>query len=153
MKKILVPTDYTQRSIDLAARAAKAIDTKIDIYLFHAFEMPDSLMDAMTNTHHNLITEELRVQCKRIKGQNANINHISFRALHGTTSVAFRNYAEANEIDLIVLPPEYKFIPVVNKSVNPLHMFRKSGIPILSDLTPIVKEKQVVAKHAAAHVS
>lgn len=139
MKRILVPTDFTLHSIDIAALAAKALGTKVDIYLFHAFEMPGSLTEAIRYGHGTLMTEELRLKCKKIKNQNSNISNISFRPMYGTTDAAFRNYAEANQVDLIVLPQEYKYTPVNSQSVNPLRMFRKSRIDILSDLTPATK--------------
>lgn len=149
MKRILVPIDFTLHSVDLAALAAKAIDTKVDIYLFHAFEMPDSLAEAMRMGHTSLMSEDLRLKCKKIKSQNSNVNNISFRPMYGTTDAAFRNYADANQVDMIVLPTWYKYTAANKQSVNPLRMFRKSGIPLLTDLTPIAKEHSATLKQAS----
>lgn len=153
MKRILVPTDFTLHSIDIVALAAKAIGTKVDIFLFHAFEMPDSLTEAIRYGYGALMTEELRLKCKKIKNQNSNISNISFRPMYGTTDAAFRNYAEANQVDLIILPQGYKYSPANSQSVNPLRMFKRSGIDILTDLTPIIKLQPPLPKQTASAAS
>lgn len=135
MKKILVPTDFTLASLQPVTRIATTVDGPVVIYLFHAFRMPGSLVEAMNNSPHNLLTEEFRLRCRKIKAQCAHITQISFRPMYGTTLAAFRNYAEANDIDAIALLPAYTFIPVIPESVNPVHMFRKSGIPLITHFT------------------
>lgn len=140
MRNVLIPTDITLHSLELVSFAARAIPDKINAVLFHAFDMPDSLLDAMIRSHNggfnSLITEEIRVKCKRLKAAHSNISNISFKYMYGTTKAAFRNYAEANKIDMIVLPDGYSFVPAVRDSVNMIKIMQQSGIEILRDLTP-----------------
>ncbi len=135
---VLIPTDFTGNSLDSVNSIAKAMPEKMNIILFHAFDMPESLLDAMMrkgmNGHSNLVTEDLRLKCKRIKQQNKHVQNIYFRSMYGTTVAAFRNFAEANAIALIVLPAGYRYLPTVRESVNPLRMFQKSGIRLVTDL-------------------
>jgi len=138
MTNVLIPTDFSVSSLELINLAAQSMPGKMNVYLFHAFDMPDSLADAMIRTggngHYSLVTEELRLRCKQIKTANANISNISFRIMYGTTVSAFQNFAEANEINTIILPEEYFFIPVVRDSVNPERMLKKSGITVIRSL-------------------
>jgi hypothetical protein len=138
MKNILIPTDFSVSSLEHIGTVARLYPEKINILLFHAFDMPASLRDAISKAgisgHNSLVTEELRMKCKRIKQQRPNINNIHFRMMYGTTNAAFRNFAEANEVHLIALPPGYKFKHTIRESVDPLHMFRRSGIELLSNL-------------------
>lgn len=140
MKHILIPTDFSLQSLELVSLTARAVADRINVVLFHAFDMPDSLLDALRRTHNggynSFITEGVRVKCKKLKAAHSNINNISFKYMYGTTMAAFRNYAEANKIDMIVLPEGYSFVPVVRDSVNLVKIMRQSGIEILSDLTP-----------------
>jgi len=139
MTNVLIPTDFTTQSLDLIPAAAQQVTGKINVFLFHAFDMPDSLVDAMNRTglssHHNLITEELRMKCRQIKNQCPDVANISFRLMFGTTAAVFRNYAEANDIHVIIYPAGYRFTPVVRESVNPDRMFLKSRISIVRNLT------------------
>ncbi len=155
IKNIIIPTDFSLYSLDFAAQIAQAIPEKHNIFLFHAFDMPDSLLDAMKrvgqNSHSNLITEELRIRCKQIKTKHKSVSNICFRIMYGTTIAAFRNLAEADRIDMIVLPTGYRFAPVVRESVNPERMFKKSGIEVIEgdmliqpSITHSVKTKSIV---------
>jgi hypothetical protein len=136
MKNVLIPTDFSARSLDTIDQVADILTEKLNIYLFHAFDMPASLLEAMSragiNAHNNLITEELRQKCKRIKTNHPNIANISFRTMYGTTNAVFENYVKANNINLIALPAGYKFVSILKDSVNPERMFKKSGIEIVS---------------------
>ncbi|GAA4462128.1 hypothetical protein GCM10023093_08080 [Nemorincola caseinilytica] len=153
MKNVLIPSDLTPVSAELAGRVARAIDDRVNIFLFHAFDIPDSLVDAMVRMggggHYGFITEELRLKCRKVKKQTGNIDNISFGIMYGSTDVAFRNYAEANRIDLIALPEGYRFIPLVRDSVNPLRMFKRSGIEIMTDLRPVTSPVTATAKEVA----
>ncbi len=137
MNTILIPTDFTVGSLELMNILARNTENKLNFILFHAFDMPGSLVEAMSragiNSHNKLITENLRLACKRIKANNSNIANISFRNMYGTTIAAFKNYAEANAIDMIALPPDFRFVHITRDSVDPTRMFKKSGLPLLTD--------------------
>jgi hypothetical protein len=138
MKNVLIPTDFSYASLGLIARAASTIKGRFNIILFHAFQMPDSLIDIVSrhsiNHHGDYITEGLRIRCKKLKATYPNIGNISFRIMYGSTLAAFEHYAEANDIDLIIWPDELEFATVNRDSVDPSRMFRRSGIEILKKL-------------------
>jgi hydroxyacyl-ACP dehydratase HTD2-like protein with hotdog domain len=159
MTNVLIPTDFTVRTLDIVTAAAQNIPGKLNVFMFHAFDMPDSLIDAMhrtgLNSHYNLITEELRMKCRQIKAACPDVSNISFRLMFGTTVAAFKNFAEANDIHVIVYPAGYSFLPVVRESVNPDRMFLKSRITVLRNLslkgkvagnTPVVHAEQTMAE-------
>jgi hypothetical protein len=154
MVNVLIPTDFSLGSLDIAAQAAQAVPDKLNIFFFHAFDMPDSLIDAMIKTgargHNRLVTEDLRLKCRKIKAANPVINNISFRIMYGTTVALFRNFAEANAIDLIVYPENYRFVPAVRESIDPARMFLKSGIKVMRSLTT-ERERPVESKQATNH--
>lgn len=143
MTNVLIPTDFTVQSIDAIGAAAQHIPDRANFFLFHAFDMPQSLIDAMRLTgvksHHNLVTEELRLRCRQVKEENLNIAGISFRLMFGSTVSVFRNFAEANKINLIVYPEDYVFLPTVRESVDPCKMFLKSQIPLMRTVVPLLK--------------
>jgi len=141
MTNVLIPTDFTVQSLDLVSKAALRLPGKLSIFLFHTFDMPDNLIDAMhmngIKNHNNLITEELRLKCRQLKADHANISSVCFRLIFGTTVAVFKNFAEANDIDLIIYPTGYKHVSVVRESVNPERMFLKSGVKVIRDLSAI----------------
>lgn len=155
MVNILIPTDFSAASLDYIGQIAKVIPGKINIILFHALDMPQSLVDAMRRTgmreYGGMVTEELRLKCKRIKAENKNINNISYKLMYGSTLAAFNDYTESNGISIIALPPAYKFAAVVRESVNPKRMFQKSGLPKASSISSLKKmlSSPAESKHTA----
>ena len=140
MNHILIPTDFSFTSVNFAAQAARQIGGKCNVYLFHALDVPDSLIEVMHRTglrsDSRLITEEHRIRCKKLKSEYPEIANIYMRIMYGSTLAAFRSFTEANSIDIIFLPESYKFRAVVRDSVDPTDWFRKAGIPVvIRDLT------------------
>ena len=51
----------------------------------------------------------------------------------GNSRALFRNFVEANDIDLIFCPETYYFKPAHVRSVDPLGLFKKCGIPVIKN--------------------
>ncbi|HUC81723.1 MAG TPA: universal stress protein [Flavisolibacter sp.] len=139
MTNILVPTDFTAASLKMAENALNSGNfEKCNLVLFHAFEMPSSPFDLLFSNYKDpsgeLITESFRQACKQLKDEHAKrVGKIIIRCMNGDTRAVFRNFAEANEIDLIYCPEDYVFQPVHVRSVNPLYLFKKCAIPVLKN--------------------
>jgi hypothetical protein len=136
MRNVLVPTDFSSASFDLVEKAIQTMGEQVvNITLFHAFQIPFFVSDLIRNhrqPYHDLLTDTFRNNCKQIKQQfPKQVNSIVFRHLYGNTPAVFRHFVDANDIDLIVYPEQYEFIPVHPDSVNPDRMFKKSRVPLL----------------------
>jgi hypothetical protein len=138
MTNVLIPTDFTLQSLELITAATQLITGRLNVLLFHAFDMPDSLMDAMhrngVRSHSSLITEEIRVRSRQIKAAHPEIANIRFLIMYGSSVAVFKDFAAANEVDLIIYPAAYRYFPVVRESIDPDRMFLKSRLPIIRKL-------------------
>ncbi len=137
MRNILVPTDFTPASFDLVENTIQTMGEQVlNIMLFHAFQMPFFTGDLIRNQrkpYHDLLTDAFRNNCKQIKQQfPKQVNTITFRHLYGNTPAVFRNFVDANDIDLIVYPDQYEFIKVHPDSVDPERMFKKKRIAFIA---------------------
>ncbi len=54
--------------------------------------------------------------------------------MEGSSAPLFRNFVDANEIDIIVCPDHFQHVPVHKQSVDPRPLFKKSGIRVLREL-------------------
>lgn len=146
MTNILIPTDFSTASLQLAEQAVQALEIKAaNIILFHAFEMPDSEFDLLVpgrkKPYTNLMTDDLRHACKQLKEQYPkNIQKICFKFMEGSTVNLFRNFVDANEVDLIVCPDHYNYKPVHKLSVDPRALFKKSGIKVIREFSQRKKD-------------
>lgn len=141
MKNVLIPTDFTLTSLELVSKAAYACSDKMNVLLFHAFDMPDSTIDAIhrlnQRSQNEFITHDIRQRCRGLKVQHPNICEITFRIMYGSTTAAFCNFAEAHTVDMLVIADGQQFSPAVSDSVDYRRMFKKSGIETMVVKMPV----------------
>lgn len=151
MRNVLVPTDFSIDSLQLVERTIAALnDQTMNVILFHAFDMtcnaPDRLGNGTRIPYAHLLTDEFRNACRRIKTANARtVQNIHIRHFYGSTAPVFRNFIDANDIDLIICPAHFKFNLVTPQSIDPVKLFKRSGVPVITELA---RKRTVV--HSAA---
>lgn len=139
MTNILIPTDFTAASLQLAEQAVQAFDIRnATIVLFHAFELPasefDLLIPGRKKPYTDLVTDDFRQACKQFKEQYPKaVQKICFKFMEGSSAPMFRNFVDANEVDLIVCPDYYQYISIHKLSVDPRPLFKKSGIKVIRE--------------------
>jgi hypothetical protein len=139
LNNILIPTDFSLRSVNDAADAVRNIGGRSDIFFFHALDTADSLTEAIAmlgmRGDGRLVSDDFRAKCKKIKNEHWEIMNIFIRILYGLSLPAFKAFADANAIDMIFLPESYRFRSVSRGSVDPASWFSRSGIPVVSRKT------------------
>lgn len=141
MKNILIPTDFTVRSLDLVKAAVYAgINEPMNILLVNFFKMSDSIQELMMLSkrmkEYEHISDEFREVCKELEERYpARINSIRVECFYGSTIAVFKNYLYGRSISMIIYDEHYRFTKVNKSSIDPLNIIKKSGCPLLP-LTP-----------------
>lgn len=152
MTNILIPTDFSITSVKMAEQAVNELNcTSANIILFHAFSLPSSPFDLLVRNRHkpyfDLITDSFRQACKLVREQNMQtINKIQFKCMEGSTNALFRNFVDANEIDVIFCPEYYQYKKIHALSLDPRSFFRKSGIKLVQSLDS--RRKEIIIEKA-----
>lgn len=139
MTNILIPTDFSANSVKLAEQALQAVNVNsANIVFFHLFELPYSefeLLDpSRKKPYADVMTDAFRQRCKQLKEQHSkSIQKICFKFLEGNSAPLFRNFVDANEIDMIYCPDHYIYQPVHKLSADPRPVFKKSGVNIIRE--------------------
>lgn len=136
---ILVPTDFTVTSVSwirAAVRASKA--AQCNIILFHAFAIPDSPFDLLASDEQavpsGILTDAFRVACKQAKeDSNKAVRKIVVRTMRGNSRPLFRNFIDANEIDMIYFPEDAVMAKVHPLSIDPSSLFKDCGAPVVRE--------------------
>jgi hypothetical protein len=135
----MIPTDFTAASLQLMEETILVFKPEpVNIVLFHAFTMPQSMQDivgADSKPHIQVINERFRKSCKRIKDKYSDyVHNIHYRHLYGDTLRVFKHYLQFNKIDCIVYPSNY-FLQITHpRSVDPDRLIRKCGYPVITTL-------------------
>ncbi len=146
MQNVLIPTDFNPANVKLIEQAVKNCEKKVNIVLFHAFALPDSAFDLLTSDYKKaeiaFMTEPFRLACKQLKDANPQIvNKVTVKCMQGNTAALFRNFVEANDIDIICCPVSFNYASIHARSINPIPLFKKARIPQVKEL---VKSKEYV---------
>jgi hypothetical protein len=153
MTNILIPTDLSAASLQLAEKTILALEPRnANFMLFHAFALPAEfdLLEpgGRRKPYADAMNDDFRHACKQLKDQYQKAVHkIFFKYMEGSTTRLFRNFVDANEIDLIICPDDYTFKPIHALSIDPRPLFSKSGVRVVRELVPR-KTKQVVTEPA-----
>lgn len=148
MTNVLIPTDFSVASLQMAGQAINALDLKnANIILFHAFNTPSlgiEMLGASRKPYADLFNDIFRHNCKLFREQHPKaVQKIFIKFMNGDSPALFRNFIDANEIDLIYCPEDYQFVPVHNLSVDPRPLFKKCGIEVVRTVKKKVTSMQV----------
>jgi hypothetical protein len=137
MTNVLIPTDFSPASLrHVEAFLQQENLQKCNILLFHAFGLPDLPFELLTATGRDpvceLMNEPFRQACKKLKDEYpGRVGKVLVRCMTGDSQALFRNFVDANDVDLIYCPDNYAFKPAHKLSVDPCYLFRKCGTPVL----------------------
>lgn len=116
-KTILIPTDFTVKSLNLAKIALQknlSSQGKVRLILVHGFWMSTSISDLLFYSKKSLLdkleTADFRTSCKLLLGKYENkIDQMSIDLFSGRNQSSFENYLEAHNIDEVYMSPSYKY--------------------------------------------
>jgi len=144
MTNILIPTDFSADSFRMAEQAIRFLNREVNVILFHAYEMPFYYQDLFGNEqppYYKMLNDGFRQGCRQLKSQYPHlVKKINFQYMQGNSNALFRNFAEGNNIKLIVCPDGYAYTKTHARSLNPVPFFKKSRIPMLTDFSLVQKQ-------------
>lgn len=114
VKKVLVPTDFTVKSLNLVVDVIEnADDEQLEIVLLHGISPSDSISDMLFTSRSKVLrslqTTEFIDSCNLIKNKfQSRIKSMYADVITGNSRAYFNNYIEANGIDEVYLPVSYK---------------------------------------------
>ncbi|QNL49493.1 hypothetical protein H8S90_22645 [Olivibacter sp. SDN3] len=154
MKNILIPTDFTDESVSILSDYLNSHpDEQVNVLFFHAIKLSDSITDLLLlsrrTKEQELIPEEFKNYCKNVRKEFDMIENVRFQYFYGHTMALFRNFLEANEINLIIYNPAVKLKRISKTSIDLAEIINKSncekwlGETITRRLDDVEKEKVV----------
>jgi len=137
MKTILIPTDFTQRSLDCIPGLCAQYDTQQVSFVFvHMFKLSDSIGDLLMLSRRSRefenISDDFYNRCTTYKKQLSNIEEIKIEFFYGSTMSMFRNFLENHEVDCVLNPADCSYNKINKASIDPQTLIDKSGLPVVS---------------------
>lgn len=137
MKTILIPTDFSQRSLDCIPSLCSQYDTqKVSFVFVHMFKLSDSIGDLLMLSRRSRefenISDDFYNKCTTYKAQLPNIEVIKIEFFYGSTISMFRNFLENHEVDCVLNPADCSCSKINKSSIDPAILIEKSALPVIS---------------------
>ncbi len=154
MKHIVIPTDFSIRSLKMVNQVAEHFrgEEQLAITLLHTMHPPTAIIDLLflgkKNEYNEMISEDFRDACEIIQNKYASvIKQLKVQFVYGNTRRVIKNFLEANQTSLVVLPEDFSFQYTNKNSQDAIPLLQKCGYPVLKIKLPVNKsiEKEIVA--------
>ena len=153
MKTILIPTNFTNDSIEVAETIVADANENVNLVFTHLFHVADDIQDLLFSgsreREHELVSTDFKEACNVLK-ENAQgkINTIKIDFFYGNKLASLKNFLEYHEVDFIAYS-ESKGVPKLNKnSLDALPVLKKCGITLVNtDLISIDSFSEASSVH------
>jgi hypothetical protein len=131
---ILIPTDFCVESLNTLKLALRSLENeRVNVILMYSEILPDSITELLfynsKDTIKKLKTAEFEEALAVIKNRyESKLISVEFEVFQGTTSRILRNFVEANDVDHIFIPKNYRF-RLTENGFNPISAIKKSKLP------------------------
>lgn len=148
MKTIVIPSDFSAESIQLAKAIVRNSEEEVRLIFTHLFHVPDDIQDLLFSTYrkkeYDYVSEVFRQECdllKELYSEKFKGYHIEF--FYGNKLAAFKNFLEANDASCIAYSQSYGVPKLSKSSIDALPVIKKSGLPLIDfDLVEELEENE-----------
>lgn len=156
MKNILIPTDFSSRSFKLidCLTAEKQLSSAKIVFV-HGFKLSGDLGDMLMLGRRSKDLQNINEDFYNLINQYKEKYHkaiaeISIEYFYGNTTVAFRNFLDGQNIDLIAYDHSLDFEPLNKYSINPKTLFERANCDLLNLNVGTLKEIELDAEEKTA---
>ena len=134
-KKIVIPTDYWVRSLNLVRHAMDMSEAeRVRIILLYGIVLTDSITEMLFFSKWSFLekveTREFVSSCKLLHNKYySRIESISVDIFTGLSQAAFNNYLDGNGIEEAYVPTQYSWQHKDSRCVDLLPYFEKCKLP------------------------
>jgi len=130
MKKILIPTDFSGKSLDVLTDFLLFTNEKtVSVLFFNGMTVSDSITDLLLLPRRakemELIPKYFDNYCKCLRKEFDRLTEVRFDYFYGNTAILFRNFLNANDIDEIVFDPTVDLRRLNKDSLNMIEMINR----------------------------
>lgn len=148
-KNILIPTDFTIRSLRLVSQALENIPSEeVRITLFHLMDPPSGITDLLfmseKQVKKQLVHQDFEDACDIIRNKYASaIQHFDIEILFGNSRAFLQNYIDAQAVDCIVYDKKHEYQTPAKRSINPYSLIEKCNCEKIEASTLKSKNKLI----------
>ena len=150
MKNILIPTDFSIKSLKLAGAAVRRYESeRLNIILVHALEADNSISALLSLNKkaqmNALYSDEFMEACEIVRNKyQSSINNIKVEFYQGSTNAYLRNFLDARSIDAIMIAKDYEPSMPSSSSYDMRSILEKTKYTIHYENIAVRKTRELV---------
>lgn len=136
MKTVIIPSDFTMKSIEMAEAIVRGSKEETRIIFIHLFHVADDIQDLLFSNYrkreYDFVSEEFWKECNMLKSlypQALKSTKVEF--FYGNKLAHFKNFLEYNEADMMAYSKSYGIPKISKSSIDALPVILKSGLPLI----------------------
>lgn len=133
MKTILIPSDFSEESLDFAEKVIRKEEGALEIIFIHMFRVPSGIQDILFSTYRKkeeqYVSPEFRSRCTELKNMfSYKLKKCTVRFFYGNTLSMLKNYLEVHRVTHIACTDNIR-IRKLCKSSLPLESILEKCLP------------------------
>lgn len=136
MKTIIIPSDFSIDSIQVAETVVRNAKEEVKILFIHLFHVADDIQDLLFSNYrkkeYEFVSDEFRHECDMLKNVYAGkLKSVNIEFFYGSKLAVFKNFLDYNKADFIAYSKSYGIPKLSKSSIDALPVVLKSGLPLI----------------------
>lgn len=136
MKTIIIPSDFSIESIQVAETIVRNAKEEVRILFIHMFHVADDIQDLLFSNYrkkeYEFVSDEFRHECDMLKNvYTGRLKSITIEFFYGSKLAVFKNFLDYNNADFIAYSKRYGMPKLGKSSIDALPVIQKCGLPLI----------------------
>ena len=136
MKTIIIPSDFSIESIQVAETIVRNAKEEVRILFIHMFHVADDIQDLLFSNYrkkeYEFVSDEFRHECDMLKNvYTGRLKSITVEFFYGSKLAVFKNFLDYNNADFIAYSKRYGMPKLGKSSIDALPVIQKCGLPLI----------------------
>ena len=142
MKTIVIPSDFSMDSVQVAEAIIRNEKADLKIIFTHLFHVADDIQDLLFSNYrkkeYEFVSDEFRRECKMLKDLNPHVKAIRTEFFYGGKLAGFKNFLDYNDASALAFSESYGIPKLSKSSIDALPVIKKSGLKLIN--TDLINE-------------
>ena len=135
MKTIVIPSDFSSESIQVADTVLRTYKEEVTIVFIHLFHVADDIQDLLFSSYrkkeYDLVPDEFRKECNMMKElSGGKLKSYKIEFFYGNRLAPLKNFLEYNKADVIAYSESYGVPKLSKSSLDAVSVIKKAGLPL-----------------------
>jgi hypothetical protein len=136
MKTIVIPSDFSTESIQVAETILRNNKTEIRFVFTHLFHVADDIQDLLFSNYrkkeYEFVSDEFNKQVQILKSVYPHLVSVKTEFFYGSKLAGFKNFLDYNDAESIAYSESYGVPKLSKSSIEAMPVMKKCGMHLIN---------------------